>query len=61
MAYAMISVKRVVLDAMGVVYEVGDDVNDLLVPYVQELRSQITPDYVNEIYMQAQTSLICAI
>ena len=33
--------KWILFDAMGVIFKVGDDTNDLLVPYVQK----INPDY----------------
>ena len=44
--------KWLVLDAMGVVYVVGDDTNDLLVPYIQTRNSGISRERINELYRQ---------
>ena len=46
------------LDAMGVIYVVGDDTNDLLVPYVQQKNSQNSREYINEVYMDASLGKI---
>ncbi len=43
----------VVLDAMGVVYTVGDDTNDLLVPFIRERNPAITREAINEVYLRA--------
>ncbi len=45
--------KWIILDAMGVVFVVGDDTNDLLVPFVQERVSNISRDTTNCIYLSA--------
>ncbi len=45
--------KWIILDAMGVVFIVGDDTNDLLVPFVQERVSNISRDTINRIYLSA--------
>lgn len=45
--------KWVVLDAMGVVFEVGDDTNDLLVPYIRERNPLVTTERINELYLEA--------
>ena len=42
--------KWVVFDAMGVIFEVGDDTNDLLVPFVQE-HHRISKERINELYI----------
>ena len=52
------SAEWVVSDAMGVVYEVGDDTNDLLVPYVQELNPLISREKINEVYLTASLGRI---
>ncbi len=42
----------VVFDAMGVVFEVGDDTNKLLVPFIQQYSA--TPrERINELYIEA--------
>jgi putative hydrolase of the HAD superfamily len=43
----------VIFDAMGVVFTVGDDTNDLLVPFVQERNRDISSDVVNAAYHRA--------
>ena len=43
----------VIFDAMGVVFEVGDDVNDLLVPFLRERDASIESDGVNRLYRYA--------
>lgn len=45
--------KWIILDAMGVVFVVGDDTKDLLVPFVQERVSNISRDTINCIYLSA--------
>ena len=42
---------------MGVIFEVGDDNNDLLVPFVQECR-EISRERINELYYEASLGLI---
>ncbi|MEZ4599029.1 MAG: HAD-IA family hydrolase [Syntrophotaleaceae bacterium] len=46
-------IKWVVFDAMGVVFTVGDDTNDLLVPFVQERNRDISRDVINSAYHRA--------
>ena len=43
----------VIFDAMGVVFEVGDDVGELLVPFIRERNKYILPGKINELYRQA--------
>ncbi len=43
---------------MGVIFTVGDDTNDLLVPFVQERNSEISRDVVNEVYLRASLGKI---
>lgn len=45
--------KWIIFDAMGVVFSVGDDTNDLLVPFVQNYNNEITKEQINQIYMSA--------
>jgi len=47
------STKWVILDVMGVIFEVGDDTNDLLVPYIQKMDKMISAEKINEIYLKA--------
>ncbi len=47
------STKWVILDVMGVIFEVGDDTNDLLVPYIQKMNDMISVEKINEMYLKA--------
>ena len=47
------STKWVILDVMGVIFEVGDDTNDLLVPYIQKINDMISAEKINEMYLKA--------
>jgi putative hydrolase of the HAD superfamily len=48
----------VVFDAMGVVFTVCDDTNDLLVPFIWERNPDISREAVNEIYIRASLGQI---
>jgi len=48
----------VVFDAMGVVFTVGDDTNDLLVPFIQESKRGISRDVINEAFHRASLGYI---
>ena len=45
--------KIIIFDVMGVIFEVGDDTNELLVPYLLNLNSSINKTMINEYYKQA--------
>ena len=45
--------KWIVLDMMGVIFEVGDDVNGLLVPYIIKRDNLVSPEKVNKLYIKA--------
>jgi putative hydrolase of the HAD superfamily len=47
----------IIFDAMGVIFEVGDDTNELLVPFVQE-RSKVSRERINERYPTASLGTI---
>ncbi|MBA7545684.1 hypothetical protein ES705_38056 [subsurface metagenome] len=47
------STKWIILDLMGVIFEVGDDTNDLLVPYIQKMNDMISAEKINEMYLKA--------
>lgn len=46
-------IRWVILDAMGVVFEVGDDVNGLLIPYLRDRGCQIASEAIHRLYMKA--------
>ena len=50
--------KWVIFDVMGVVFEVGDDTNKLLVPYIKNLNSSITAEQINKLYIDASLGKI---
>lgn len=50
--------KWVIFDAMGVVFEVGDDTNDLLVPFIQNITPDATSELINEHYLEASLGKI---
>lgn len=45
--------KRIFFDVMGVIFTVGDDTNDLLVPFVTERNKTITRAEICDAYMRA--------
>jgi hypothetical protein len=50
--------KWIVFDVMGVIFEVGDDTNDLLVPYIKKLDNSILTERITELYMDASLGKI---
>ncbi|MCO1603501.1 HAD-IA family hydrolase [Desulfosporosinus nitroreducens] len=51
----------VILDAMGVVFEEGDDTNNLLIPFILERNNQISVERVNELYIKSSLGLLSAV
>lgn len=47
------STKWIILDVMGVIFEVGDDTNDLLVPYIQKISDTVSAEKINKMYLKA--------
>lgn len=47
------SAKWVIFDVMGVIFEVGNDTNDLLVPYIQKRNGMVSAVKINEMYLKA--------
>ena len=45
--------KWVVLDAMGVIFEVGHVLNELLIPFIKEKNEKIPLDLIYRTYLQA--------
>ena len=50
----------IVFDAMGVIFEVGDDTNDLLVPFIRQRRPQMEIPYIQSVYHKASLGQITA-
>lgn len=46
---------------MGVIFKVGDDTNDLLVPYVQAIDANNSREKINDIYMEASLGKITSL
>lgn len=44
--------KWIVFDAMGVVFEISDDTNDLLVPYIKNIDKNISNKQINMLYIK---------
>jgi len=47
----------IVFDAMGVIFEVGYDTNDLLVPFIRQRRPQMEIPYIQSVYHKASLGL----
>ena len=52
------STKWIIFDVMGVIFEVSDDTNDLLVPYIQKRKDMISTEKINEMYTKASLGKI---
>lgn len=50
--------KWIIFDVMGVIFKVGDDTNDLLVPYIQTIDANESSEKINEVYMEASLGKI---
>lgn len=50
--------KWILLDAMGVVYKVGDDTNDLLIPFIQSKNDRIDRHEIQSRYLEASLGKI---
>lgn len=50
--------KWIIFDVMGVIFTVGDDTNELLVPYVQTIDERCTRKRINEVYIEASLGKI---
>ncbi|NLY75142.1 MAG: HAD-IA family hydrolase [Firmicutes bacterium] len=46
-------IKHIIFDAMGVVFTVGDDTNDLLVPYILEKKPNVAKERILSLYHEA--------
>lgn len=45
--------KWIIFDAMGVIFPVGDDVKELLIPFIQERNKVITQEEIEKLYRNA--------
>lgn len=48
----------IIFDVMGVIFVVGDDTNNLLVPFVQKNNDLVTKDMINKLYIEASLGKI---
>jgi len=46
-------IRWIVSDVMGVIFDVGDDTNDLLVPYIRERPPAVSSERINALYLRA--------
>jgi putative hydrolase of the HAD superfamily len=51
------NIQWIIFDAMGVVFKVGDDTNELLVPFIQE-QCNVSRELINERYLAASLGKI---
>lgn len=51
-------IKNIFFDVMGVVFVVGDDTNELLVPFVQKYNKDISREQINKYYSDASLGII---
>jgi hypothetical protein len=56
--FIVMGVECVIFDVMGVLFPVGDDVNDLLVPFIQAHHAQITSADIHALYLAASLGRI---
>jgi HAD superfamily hydrolase (TIGR01549 family) len=47
------ALKWIIFDAMGVVFNTGDDVGELLIPYILERTSAVSPEEISNLYHEA--------
>lgn len=50
----------IIFDAMGVIFEVGDDTNELLIPFIRHRKPQTDEKYIQAAYLQASLGQIIA-
>lgn len=48
----------IIFDVMGVIFKVGDDTNDLLVPYILKRNPAVSAEYINQVYIKASLGRI---
>lgn len=53
-------IKNIFFDVMGVLFVVGDDTNELLVPYIQKFNQSISKQEIYERYVEASLGKITA-
>lgn len=46
-------IQWIIFDVMGVIFEVGDDTNELLIPFIQQKNSDITKEQIYKLYLKA--------
>lgn len=47
--------KAVIFDVMGVIFEVNDDINELLIPFIQEKNPSISCEEIEELFLQGSS------
>ena len=51
-------IRWIIFDVMGVIFREGDDVNNLLIPYVKGINPNFRPNKIREIYVRASAGEI---
>lgn len=51
-------IRNIFFDVMGIVFVVGDDTNELLVPFVQKFNKNVSKEQINKFYLDASSGKI---
>ncbi len=54
----MPSIRMIVLDAMGVIFRVADDVQELLIPFIRKHNLSVSADVIQQRYYQCSLGLL---
>lgn len=54
-------IKCVILDAMGVIYQAGDDVEELLIPFLRSKACKLSDEKINEFYISCSLGNLSSI
>ena len=50
--FTCMTIKWIILDAMGVIYTKGDDLYDLLIPFIKEHDRDLSPEFIQDLYFE---------
>ncbi|MCL1825365.1 MAG: HAD family phosphatase [Betaproteobacteria bacterium] len=56
----MKKIKYIIFDVMGVVFKVGDDTNDLLIPFILSMKKDVSKETILSLYKDASLGAISA-
>ncbi|MFX1277293.1 MAG: HAD family hydrolase [Promethearchaeota archaeon] len=52
LTFNYMSIKWIILDAMGVIFEEGYDLDELLIPFVQKRNKSLSSDFIQDLYIK---------